>query len=104
VKIAYDKIADALDITLVEDGFSVRTEQLDDGTLVDLDEQGRLVAIEVIRPARRWPLAEILERYEVAGDDAEVLESLWAEPKTYPFADPSDLGAQGTASGDLVKA
>lgn len=96
----YDSSADTLDIRL-GDALITRTEQVDGGTLVDLDEHGGVIAIEVIRPARRWPLEEILERFTVSEGDAEVLRSLWSEPRAYPFAEPSELGA-GSDAGDVL--
>ena len=103
MKFTYDQAADALDIQLLPDTLVSRTVQLDRGTLVDLDQQGRVVSIEVIRPARRWPLAEILERFPVDEESAGVLRSLWAEPKTYPFAEPSEVRSEDT-SGLLISA
>jgi uncharacterized protein YuzE len=101
----YDRDADALDIRLREVGEALvaRTEQVDEGTLVDLDQDGAVIAIEVLRPARRWPLEEILERYAIDDQSAEILRSHWREPGRYPFADPSDVGA-GADAGELVLA
>ena len=99
----YDRDVDALDIRLLGDVLVARTEQVDAGTLVDLDQHGRLVAIEVIHPGRRWPLAAILEQYPVAEEDAEVLNALWREPNTYPFAEAAPAAAQADA-GDVVLA
>lgn len=58
MKLTYDHEDDALYVKLVEGERVSRTEQLDTGTLVDLDRFGRVLGIEVIRPARRWPLEE----------------------------------------------
>jgi uncharacterized protein YuzE len=80
----FDEQADALDIEL-EAGITSRTVQIDVGTLIDLDSRGRVLSIEVIRPARLWPLEEILEHYELDPDDAAVLTSLWSTGGPYPF-------------------
>lgn len=101
MRLHYDKEADALEIELVVDAVSARTEQLDAGTLVDLDEQGRLVSIEVIRPAREWPLHEVLERFDIAPDDARVLESLWSKSGVFPVTNRGHAGA--VAAGELVR-
>lgn len=90
MQLNYDQQADALDIRLLDDALVARTEQLDPGTLLDLDAQGRVISIELIRPARRWPLAEVLERFEIDAADADVLRSLWEEPNTLPFAAPAE--------------
>lgn len=79
----YDREADALYLRL-RAGMACRTQEVDPGTLVDLDEHGELLGIEVIRPSRAWPLEEVLSRYHVAADDALMLRSLdpwrWQEP------------------------
>jgi uncharacterized protein YuzE len=98
MRLDYDKAADALDIVLGQDEPVARTEEVDPGTLVDFDEGGRVVAIEVLRPARRWPLATVLERYPIDEESAQMLRALWAEPGRYPFADPGDLGTEAATS------
>ena len=91
MRLNYDTEADALDVRIAE-GIVARTEEIETGTLVDLDEHGRLLSIEVIRPARRWPLELILSRYDVAQSDAEVLRRIHGTPvkftleETEPFA------------------
>jgi uncharacterized protein YuzE len=100
MNLSYDKSVDALDIRLL-DALVARTEQVDPGTLVDLDEHGGVVAIELIHPARRWPLDEILDQFPIAEEHADVLRSLWREPMAYPFAEPTELGA-GSDAGEVV--
>ena len=75
MRIAYDSQADAIEVVLM-DGIVARTLEVDSGTLIDLDEHGRLLSIEVIRPARHWPVEEILAEYEVAPEDARTLRRL----------------------------
>lgn len=87
----YDHEADALEITFDDAGIVSRTVEIDLGTLVDVDEHGDIVAIEVIRPMRRWPLNEIFERFAIGAEDATMLRSLWADEKPYPFAEPLAL-------------
>jgi uncharacterized protein YuzE len=88
MKFQYDQEADALMIT-IKDGLVARTEMVDSGTLLDLDQQGTLLGIEVIRPARDWPLDEILSRYEMSEADSQALRALWraegGEDTRYPF-------------------
>ena len=90
----YDQEADALDITLGE-GIVARTKEVEPGTLVDVDEHGNVIAIELIRPRRKWPLEEILAEFEIDDDDAAILRSLWHADKPYPFAEPAPLAAAG---------
>jgi uncharacterized protein YuzE len=87
----YDREADALEISLSGE-IVARTLEIDTGTLVDLDAQGNLVAIEVIRPMRPWPLREILEQYTIDSEDEAVLLALWNEKSPYPFAEPLLVG------------
>jgi uncharacterized protein YuzE len=103
IRYRYDTDADALDIRLREDAVVARTEQIDSGTLIDLDQDGEVIAIEVLRPARRWPLDEILERFSLDEEQAEILRSQWGAPRSYPFAEPTEVGA-GSDAGDFVLA
>jgi uncharacterized protein YuzE len=49
----YDNVADALYIQLA-DGEVARTEEIDSCILVDVASNGKILGIEVIRPARIW--------------------------------------------------
>jgi uncharacterized protein YuzE len=100
----YDQAVDVLDIEFADDALVSRTEQVEAGTLVDVDQNGRVVAIEVIRPARRWALEEIIGRFALADDDADVLRSLWTEPNAFPFAEPTELGSGADAGHVLLNA
>jgi uncharacterized protein YuzE len=75
----YDLDANALYIELA-DRQAARTVQIDNGTLVDLDSAGNMVGIEVIQPARTWPLDEILARFNVSNDDARELRAYFEHP------------------------
>jgi len=58
VKISYDQKADALYIKL-QDGAPLRTRRVEEGLLVDLDEAGRLVGLEIIGMKGRIPIPEL---------------------------------------------
>lgn len=60
MRISFDEEAGALYVTLSE-GIVARTVTVDAGTLVDVDERGNAVGIEVVRPAREWPVDAIAE-------------------------------------------
>ena len=86
----YDNDSDALYVSF-RDGVRVdRTEQIDPGTLIDLDRAGEIVGIEVLRPARAWPIDEILSRFPVAESDALLLRSVFersvSNERRYPFS------------------
>jgi uncharacterized protein YuzE len=90
VTFRYDHENDVLDIRLA-DGAVARTEQIDGGTLVDLDMRGHVLAIELIAPGRLWPLDEIMDRYEIADEDEAVLRHLWSAGSEFAFARTSEL-------------
>lgn len=93
MRLSYDETVNALYIQL-SDGLSCRTEEFDTGTLVDVDEHGRILGIEVLRPAREWPLAQILARFDVDDDTMQILVDLWSQPDSpYPFAEAGQLSA-----------
>lgn len=74
VKLTHDATAGAMYIELVPRPRDVaRTVEIDDGTNVDLDADGRLLGIEVLNPRRNWPLYAILKRWDVSDDDAAML-------------------------------
>ena len=56
---------------------------------VDLDRFGQPIGIEVLRPAREWPLQEILRRWSIDPNAGQLLRSMFgpdAALKTFPFA------------------
>jgi uncharacterized protein YuzE len=74
VKQVYDADADALYVELADrTGRVARTVAIDNGTNVDLDADGNLLGIEVIRPQRLWPLPAILRMYLMSDEHAAVL-------------------------------
>lgn len=89
----YDEEADALYIRVREEGIVERTEQIDPGTLVDVDGAGHLLGIEVIRPGRPWPLEAILDEYPVDDETRKVLTAQFAASKPIPFGARHLVGA-----------
>lgn len=73
---AYDAVADALYIRLRQ-GKIARTETLDEWTLVDVDNTGAALGIEVIHPARVWPLRDLLDRFKIEGPNRKLLEDMF---------------------------
>ena len=86
---SYDDTADALYIQ-VAGSLVAHTHQIDPGTMVDVDNFGRVVGIEVLQPARDWPLKEIKSRFEFGQHEKDILDSLWGPKpgRLYPFAKP----------------
>lgn len=88
MELIYDNDADALEITL-RAGITCRTVEIDAGTLIDVDAQGQVVSLEVIRPLRWWPLDEIFARFSIDDEVAEQLRALQADtiqPRTAAIA------------------
>ncbi len=78
MRISFDKSADALYIRMAADEVQIsETLVLDPGTLVDIDHDGHLGGIEVLRPARNWPLEQVLKEFEISESEASVLRSIW---------------------------
>ena len=89
----YDRETDVLYVRFHEGGLVARTEEIDSGTLVDVDESGLPVGIEILRPARPIRVDEIAHRFSISADDIRVLNSLWAENAVFPYAVPEGIGA-----------
>ena len=90
---SYDHDADALYIEITDSPVA-GTRQFDEGTMVDLDASGEVVGIEILRPARDWPLEEIKASFGLGKDNTAILDSLWgttSEQGPYPFARPVHL-------------
>jgi uncharacterized protein YuzE len=79
IRQSYDLDADALYIKLT-DAKVARTIDIDSGTLVNLDADGRVVGIEVIQPQRAWPLPEILTRFPLLADTVAELRAYFPYP------------------------
>jgi uncharacterized protein YuzE len=89
---SFDIDADALYIELHSRAVA-RTVQIDSGTLVDLDDAGQLLGIEVIHPQRSWPLHAIIERFGVTADAALELNTYFPMiAQTSPPSDALQLG------------
>jgi uncharacterized protein YuzE len=58
MKIEYDKEVDALYLRLQEK-YIARTVQIEEGLNLDLDEEGKLVGLEVLDATQRYSLADI---------------------------------------------
>ena len=93
MKVTYDQQADALYIEL-DDASVARSVHIDRGTLVDLNADGHLIGVELIRPARPWPLATILSRFSVDPTSARILRLL---ERTTGAGTASDAGTFGYA-------
>lgn len=89
----YDLDADALYVRL-SSGTVASTVEVDSGTLADLDHDGALVGIEIIRPHRIWPLDEIITRFGVSGLAERELRAYFPQPPDACRYEPSEHPAQ----------
>jgi uncharacterized protein YuzE len=60
MEISYDKEEDALYITLKKGTFA-RNKKVDDHTILDLDENGDILGIEILSASTRLPPTELAE-------------------------------------------
>ncbi len=65
----FDTDADALYVYLAE-GSPAGQVPMPDGTVVDVDETGRPVGVEVLRPWAEWDIDAVVERFQVDDDTA----------------------------------
>ena len=58
MRIEYDREVDALYIRL-QQKYVARTEEIEEGLNLDLDENGKLIGLEILDATDRYPLADI---------------------------------------------
>jgi uncharacterized protein YuzE len=68
----YDREADALYVRLVADAGVARTIEVDDYRILDLDEHGQVVGLEVLYPAANLTIAPIARKYGFADQLDEI--------------------------------
>jgi len=83
--LTYSDTADALYINLKPEAVPTQGEEIDSATLVDLDDAGELVGIEVLHPAREWPLDAIADRFFIPMEELLQLRTLWNRSENAPF-------------------
>ncbi|MEK6792420.1 MAG: DUF2283 domain-containing protein [Nanoarchaeota archaeon] len=54
MKITYDKEADAMYVELTDKKFS-KCKEIDKNTILDLDEEGNVIGIEILFVSKRFP-------------------------------------------------
>ena len=58
MKIEYSDSADAIYV-LFKEAFVVKSKEIEEGIVVDLDENGHLIGIEILDVSHRYTLADI---------------------------------------------
>lgn len=95
MRLKYDAAANALYIRLQEGIDPVRGVEIDRGTIVDLADDDSVIGIEVLNPARTWPLTEIVDRFHIDDlNDVLALKNLWNENARYPYVAPVQTGRE----------
>ena len=59
MKIEYSKEADALYVYFKEE-FVAKSKEIEDGIIIDFDEKGQLIGIEVLDVSQRFSLSDIV--------------------------------------------
>jgi uncharacterized protein YuzE len=59
MKIEYSKAADAIYVYFKED-FVAKSKEIEEGVIIDFDERGQLIGIEVLDVSQRFSLADIV--------------------------------------------
>jgi len=59
MKIEYSKEADALYVYFKEE-FVAKSKEIEDGIVIDFDEKGQLIGIEVLDVSQRFSLSDIV--------------------------------------------
>lgn len=98
-----DLAADSMYVHVTEQS-PRRQVELESGVVVDVDAEGHLCGVEVLRVSRGWSAEEVLERFEVERVDADSLKYLASFPSvmirtSYPTLDnPSPVGSPEIAA------
>lgn len=65
--IYYDSAVDALEIRLLPDAEVARSVDIDDRRVVDLDESGRVVSIEVMGASQGFEVDDLIDTFSLVG-------------------------------------
>jgi uncharacterized protein YuzE len=104
MQLEYDLNVGALYIRLSGEPVA-RTDEAGSNAAVDLDDRGRVVGIEIISTAGRWPLAGILASYDFDPADAAQLRAYFMPERTaslqdvIPVAEAEPTPSSGVLAG-----
>ncbi|MFJ6900096.1 DUF2283 domain-containing protein [Streptomyces hokutonensis] len=76
VELSYDLDADAMYLQ-VSSEIVHHTVEVDSGTMVDVATDGSVVGIEIVTPARNWPIDRMLVEFEISDEATALLRSLY---------------------------
>lgn len=61
----YDSTVDALEIRLLPDAEAVRSMDIDERRIVDVDRSGRVASIEIMGASEGFAVEDLIERFEL---------------------------------------
>lgn len=93
MRLKYDLNVGALYIRL-SDSPVARTQEINDNTLVDLDEAGRVIGIEVISIESPWALGTVLHDYEMPAYEAAQLRAYFRMPTPQDANEHAELSPE----------
>jgi uncharacterized protein YuzE len=93
MRLKYDLNIGALYIRLTDEPVA-RTQEIDDNTLVDLDEIGGVVGIEVVAIESPWALGTVLRDYGIPDDEAAQLRAYFQMPEPRDAAERTELSPE----------
>jgi uncharacterized protein YuzE len=64
MKIEYSREADALYVYFKED-FVAKSREIEDGIVIDFDDNGQIIGIEVLDATQRFSLADIVRVHNI---------------------------------------
>lgn len=73
--LVHDSAADALYIYLRRDAQVARSVLVDDERVVDVDESGKVVGIEILAPSAGFELEDIIEQFDLHDLRDELLQA-----------------------------
>lgn len=75
----YDLNSDALYVYLDDEPVSGQVEMAD-GSVVDVDAQGRAVGVEVLSASKGWDIGAVIQRFNLDAETGEALLVLASSP------------------------
>lgn len=97
LEVRVDRAADAVYVRLAE-GDVDRTIEINDEVLVDLDQFGMAVGIELLRIAAPIPVADLTQRCHVRSETVHTLGLISESLKAFTFTQGTDGGASSAAA------
>ncbi len=76
----HDVTADAIYVHVIEAPID-HTEELEDGTIVDVSADGELVGVEILSASKGWSPDLVASKFHLSGFDRDALRAIAAPPR-----------------------